>query len=67
MLIAMRAREHNAKYLDRPLVWFAYHVRWLPLVAATFIAAIYATRHGVYELVGRHYCPVVWTLYITRA
>ena len=62
MLIAMRARDHYAKYLDRPLVWFAYHLRWLPLVAATFIAAIYAIRLGVYELVGRSYHHRPWLL-----
>ena len=60
ILIAMRAREHYAKYLDRPLMWFAYHLRWLPLVAATFIAAIYAMRHGVYGLVGRPYHHRPW-------
>jgi LytS/YehU family sensor histidine kinase len=55
MLIAVRAREHYAQYLDRPLVWFGYHLRWLPLVVPTYIAAVYAARYGVYELVGRPY------------
>src|SRR5215467_7552709 len=45
LLIAMRARAYHAKYLDRPLMWFAYHLRWLPLVAVTLIPAMYAMRH----------------------
>jgi hypothetical protein len=60
MLIALRARERYAPYLDRPLVWFGYHLRWLPLVAASFISAVYAVRHGVYELVGRPYLHPPW-------
>ncbi|HXO63904.1 MAG TPA: histidine kinase [Steroidobacteraceae bacterium] len=64
MLIAARAREYYAQYLDRPLTWFGYHVRWLPLVVPTFIAAVYSVRHGVYELVGRpyHHPPWLWVL-----
>ena len=62
MLVAMRARERYAQYLDRPLVWFGHHLRWLPLVTPTFIVAVYAVRHGVYGLVGRpyHHPPWLW-------
>jgi hypothetical protein len=61
IVVAMRAREHHAPYLERPLIWFAYYLRWLPLVAATGISAVYALRHGVYELVGRTYHHPPWT------
>jgi hypothetical protein len=60
MLIALRARERYAQYLDRPLVWFGHHLRWLPLVVPTFIMAVYAVRHGVYDLVGRPYRHAPW-------
>jgi len=60
ILIAMRARERYAQYLDRPLVWFGYQARWLLLVVPTFIIAVYGVRHGVYELVGRHYQHPPW-------
>lgn len=63
ILVALRAREHYAQYLDRPLVWFTYHLRWLPVVIPTIIAAIYTMRHAVYELVGRSYHHPPW-LYI---
>lgn len=60
MLIAWRASEHYAQYLDRPLVWFGYHLRWLALAIPTFIAAMYAVRHGMSELVGRTYPHPPW-------
>lgn len=62
ILIAMRARERYAQYLDRPLIWFGHHLRWLPLVVPTFIVAVYAVRHGVYGLAGRpyHHPPWLW-------
>jgi hypothetical protein len=60
LLLATRAREHNARYLDRPWVWFARHLLWLPLIVATFIATVYPLRHGAYELVGRHYHHPPW-------
>lgn len=60
LLIALRARERYTQYLDRPLVYFGYHLRWLPLVVPTFIAAVYGVRHGVYELVGRRYDHPSW-------
>jgi LytS/YehU family sensor histidine kinase len=58
--IALRTRDHFAPYLDRPLVWLGRHALWLPLVAATFIPAIYALRHGVYALLGQSYPHRPW-------
>jgi len=60
MLPALRVRQRYAVYLDKPLAWFACYVRWLPLVAVTFIAAVYAIRFGVYAAVGRTYEHSSW-------
>jgi LytS/YehU family sensor histidine kinase len=61
MLAVRRSRDYHAQYLDQPLRWFGYHLRWLPLVAVTFISAVYAVRHGVYGLVGRTYNHAPWS------
>jgi hypothetical protein len=61
MALVVRSRGYHAKYLDRPLLWFGYHLRWLPLAAVTFIAAVYAVRHGVYALAGRSYSHPSWS------
>ncbi len=60
LLIASRTRERYAQYLDRPLLWFGHHLRWLPLVVPSFIVAVYAVRHGVYGLAGRSYQHPAW-------
>ncbi len=60
MLLAVRARGRHASYLDRPLIWFGLYLRWLPLVAITFIAAVYAIRIGVYAFIGRTYPHSDW-------
>lgn len=46
--------------LGRPWRWFFAHLKWTPLVAAMFIAAVYATRHAGYALVGLHYTHDPW-------
>jgi Histidine kinase len=60
MLLAVRVRGRYAPYLDRPLIWFGRYLRWLPLVVITWIAAVYAIRHGVYAVVGRTYEHPGW-------
>jgi hypothetical protein len=60
LFMGMWARERYAQYLDRPLLWFGYHLRWLLVVIPTFIAAVYTVRHGVYALVGRAYDHPSW-------
>lgn len=64
LFLGLSTRERYVQYLDRPLVWFGCHLRWLLLIIPTFIAAVYAARHGVYELVGRVYQhpPWLWVL-----
>ncbi|GLQ88761.1 sensor histidine kinase [Dyella flagellata] len=61
MLLAVRVRGRYAPYLERPLVWFGGYLRWLPLVAVTFIAAVYAIRIGVYAAIGRTYEHSSWS------
>lgn len=65
LLIAVRARARYTQYLDRPLLWFGHHLRWLVLIIPTFIVAVYAARHGVYGLAGRsyHHAPWLWVFF----
>jgi Histidine kinase len=60
MLLVRATREYHARYLDRPLIWFWHYLRWVPPFAVLFITAVYAVRHGVYELVGRSYEHPRW-------
>ncbi|OOG46821.1 histidine kinase [Rhodanobacter sp. C01] len=60
MWLAVRFRGRRAPYLDKPLIWFASYLRWLPLVCITWITAVYAIRYGVYAAVGRTYEPSGW-------
>jgi len=55
-----RATRHWDVSLQEPLRWFGRHALWLPLVAVTFIVAIYSIRHGVYALAGLHYEHAPW-------
>ncbi|MBW4049661.1 MAG: histidine kinase [Proteobacteria bacterium] len=57
MWLGVRVRGRRAPYLDKPLIWFARYLRWLPLVCITWIAAVYAIRYGAYAAVGRTYEP----------
>jgi hypothetical protein len=58
--LAVRVRARYAQYLDKPMVWFGCYLRWLPLVFITWIAAVYAIRHGVYAAMGRTYAHSGW-------
>ena len=59
-LIAQRRNHRYDPYLERPLLWFVHHLKWLPLVAASCICFMYTTRHGVYALVDRQYNHEPW-------
>ncbi|HKT29357.1 sensor histidine kinase [Dyella sp.] len=61
MLLAARVRGRYGPYLDKPLIWFGCYLRWLPLVAVTFIAAVYSIREGAYALMGRTYAHSSWS------
>lgn len=60
MWFAVQARGRCARFLDRPLIWFGSYLRWLPLVFITWIAAVYAIRHGVYAALGHTYEHSGW-------
>jgi len=60
MWLAFRARGRYAAYLDKPLRWFGSYLRWLPVVAVSFVTAIYAIRHGVYAAMGLTYAHPSW-------
>ncbi|MBN6111520.1 sensor histidine kinase [Xanthomonas bonasiae] len=60
MWLAARVRGRYAPDLDKPLTWFGRYLRWLPVVAVTFIVAVYAIRHGVYAAVGLTYAHPSW-------
>ena len=64
LLAQRRVDARYAKYLDRPLTWFAQHLKWLPLVAPTFIVLIYAIRHAVYRWVGEVYDHDPWAFVV---
>lgn len=64
MWLAVRVREHHARYLDSPLIWFASYLRWLPLIFITWITAVYSIRHGVYAAVGRTYEHPGWSFVV---
>lgn len=57
MWLAVRVRGRRTPYLDKPLIWFARYLRWLPLVCIMWIVAVYAIRYGVYAALGRTYEP----------
>jgi two-component sensor histidine kinase len=58
--LALRVRERHAAYLDKPLIWFGRYLRWLPVIAVTFIVAVYALRHGIYAAMGLTYAHPGW-------
>jgi len=57
-------QRHATRHWDvspqEPLRWFGRHALWLPLVAVTFIVAIYSIRHAVYAAVGLTYDHAPW-------
>jgi two-component system LytT family sensor kinase len=54
-------RPRAVRYLDQPLRWVWRQVRWFPLAAVAFIAAVYLLRHGVYALIGVPYRHESWS------
>jgi two-component system, LytTR family, sensor kinase len=60
VVLQRRVDRRYAVYLDRPLVWIAHHVKWLPLVVLTFVPIVYGVRHGVYALLGSTYAHEAW-------
>jgi hypothetical protein len=61
VVVQRRADRRYAVYLDQPLRWLGHHIKWFPLVVVTFIASVYAIRHGVYALLGQRYTHEPWS------
>jgi LytS/YehU family sensor histidine kinase len=60
-LSLQRRVDHDySVYLDKPLLWFGHHLKWLPLMSVSFVAAVYGARHGVYALLGHTYSHESW-------
>jgi sensor histidine kinase YesM len=55
LLLERRAAKRWNEYLAQPWLWFAKHLVWLPVVAVTFVIAVYGIRHGVYALTSETY------------
>jgi len=60
LLLQQRVAHRWNEYLARPLVWFGKHLMWLPVIAVTFIVAIYSIRHAVYALTDEVYEHPGW-------
>src|SRR6186713_1054617 len=63
LVLERRASDRWNQYLADPWRWFGKHLAWMPLIAVTFIVAIYGIRHGVYALTTETYEHESW-LYI---
>ena len=61
IVLQRRACRRYAVYLDQPLRWLVHHIKWFPLIVVTFVASVYAIRHGVYALVGQTYKHESWS------
>lgn len=64
LIIAVQWRRAAAldDCLPRPWRWFIRNLRWLPLIAPAFVAAVFALRHGVYALLGQTYDHEPWSV-----
>jgi hypothetical protein len=65
LLVERRAAPRWNAYLNQPLRWFGRHALWIPAMALSFVAAIYAIRHAVYALVGEVYQHEPWPFVIS--
>ena len=61
ILLQRRVDHRYRQYLHEPVKWFAHHLKWMPLIAATFIVGVYSFRHLVYELLDTVYEHESWT------
>lgn len=59
-----RIDRRYAIHLDQPARWFAHHLKWLPIVALTFIPTIYGIRYAVYAALGTPYQHDTWPFLI---
>src|SRR5688572_305358 len=60
LALQRRVSKRWNEYLDYPMRWFGKHLVWLPLIVLSFVAAVYAMRHGVYAMAGESYEHQSW-------
>ncbi len=60
LIAQLRYARQVRRLLDQPFRWFVRHLKWFPLVAVSFVAAIYTMRHAVYAAVGVEYEHEPW-------
>ena len=60
LLLQRRVSTRWNEYLAQPLRWFGRHMAWFPVIAVTFVVAIYSIRHGVYALAHYTYRHDPW-------
>jgi Histidine kinase len=60
LLLQQRVARRWNEDLAQPITWFVRHLAWLPVIAVTFIAVVYAIRHGVYALTDETYEHASW-------
>lgn len=61
LVLQRRVDRRYAVFLDQPLRWLGHHIKWFPLIVITFVASVYAVRHGVYALLGQAYTHESWS------
>lgn len=62
LLVAQqRLGKRYSVYVEHPARWFGHHLKWMPLAVVLFIVLVYATRHGIYALLGETYRHHSWT------
>ena len=64
LLMQRRVAARYRQYLHEPMRWFGHHLKWLPLVAATFIIGVYTFRHFVYDALDTVYEHESWTFIV---
>ena len=60
LVLERRASKRWNEYLADPWRWFGKRLVWMPVIAVTFIVAIYSIRHGVYALTTETYEHESW-------
>jgi LytS/YehU family sensor histidine kinase len=60
LLVERRVAPRWRALLAEPRRWFLRHLAWAPAIAVSFVASVYAIRHGVYALAGERYEHAGW-------
>jgi hypothetical protein len=62
LLVQRGASVRLEPLIAHPWRWFGAQLKWLPLAGILMISLFYATRHGVYALLGERYAHESWLL-----